>query len=349
MSAFSISGTSTAATGPKDLEVSDPPPDSISSLAWSPQADFLAAGSWDNNVRIYEMAANGQTQGKAMYSHEAPVLSVAWSKDGTKILSGGADKAGRMYDLQTGQATQVAVHDAPIRSVKWVDAPNGILATGSWDKTVKFWDLRTPNPVITNQLPERCYTMDVQYPLMVVGCADRKMCIYDMVDPGKLFRSQESTLKLQTRVVACFPAGDGYATGSVEGRVAINYVEEKPPGSQNFSFKCHRRDPQPPVKDHTNVYSVNDISFHQIHGTFSTAGSDGTVNFWDKDSRTRLKTFDPAPGPISCTAFNRNGTVFAYAVSYDWSKGHSGNVPGMTNKIMLHACKDEEVKKKPKK
>jgi mRNA export factor len=34
----------------KDLEVTDPPPDSISSLSFCPVADFLAVGSWDNNV-----------------------------------------------------------------------------------------------------------------------------------------------------------------------------------------------------------------------------------------------------------------------------------------------------------
>ena len=117
------------------------------------------------------------------------------------------------------------------------------------------------------------------------------------------------------------------------------------------------------MKDQTLVYAVNDINFHPVHGTFSTAGSDGTVNFWDKDARTRLKSkctplraielsltlvpaFDPAPGPITCSAFNRNGSIFAYAVSYDWSKGHSGMTQGHPNKIMLHACKEEEVKKR---
>lgn len=43
-----------------------------------------------------------------------------------------------MFDLGTGQSQQVGAHDAPIRSVRWVEAPTGgILATGSWDKTVK--------------------------------------------------------------------------------------------------------------------------------------------------------------------------------------------------------------------
>ena len=65
--------------------------------------------------------------------------------------------------------------------------------------------------------------------------------------------------------------------------------------SQNFSFKCHRKDQSPTVKDQTMVFAVNDIIFHPVHGTFSTAGSDGTVNFWDKDSRTRLKSEHKTP------------------------------------------------------
>ena len=34
----------------------------------------------DIQVRIYEVGANGQTQGKAMYGHQGPVLSVCWNK-----------------------------------------------------------------------------------------------------------------------------------------------------------------------------------------------------------------------------------------------------------------------------
>lgn len=78
--------------------------------------------------------------------------------------------------------------------------------------------------------------------------------------------------------------------------------------SNNFSFKCHRRDQSPTQKDQSLVYAVNDISFHPVHGTFSTCGwsalppndrlgklmlvalgADGTINYWDKDARTRLK------------------------------------------------------------
>lgn len=33
--------------------------------------------------------------------------------------------------------------------------------TGSWDKTLKFWDTRSPTPMLTINLPERCYCADV--------------------------------------------------------------------------------------------------------------------------------------------------------------------------------------------
>jgi mRNA export factor len=100
-----------------DVQIPDGPSDTVSSMAFSPTADFLAVSAWDNSVRVYEVGA--QIQGRASYSHEAPAFDVCWSSDGTKILSGGADNAGRMFDVQTGQSSQVAQHQAPIKGVRW--------------------------------------------------------------------------------------------------------------------------------------------------------------------------------------------------------------------------------------
>jgi len=61
-----------------------------------------------------------------------------------------------------------------------------------------------------------------------------------------------------------------------------------------------------------------------------------------------VTAFDNAGGPIVSTAFNRLGTIYAYAVAYDWAKGHSGMVPGHPNKVMLHAVKEDEVRKRPR-
>lgn len=43
-----------------------------------------------------------------------------------------------MFDLSTGQAQQVAAHDAPIKCARFVETNgNSILITAGWDKKLK--------------------------------------------------------------------------------------------------------------------------------------------------------------------------------------------------------------------
>ncbi|KAF7327582.1 Poly + rna export protein [Mycena kentingensis (nom. inval.)] len=343
------STSTTAASADKDIEVANPPNDSISGLAWSPQANYLSVSSWDNSVRIYEIGPSGESQGKAMFEHQGPALSVCWNKEGNKVFSGGADNAGRMFDVSTGQATQVAQHDAPIKVVKWVDSPQAqVLATGSWDKTIKYWDLRTPAPVATVQLPERCYTMDIQYPLMVVGTAERHMQVGSLDGFAQFIQCSLQIFNLSNPTTP-YKAGHPLAASHNLDHPRHSY---RLSNGKRASLAALPR-PQQPAASQSGVwrvvwpsnggivYAINDISFHPVHGTFSTAGAD--------DARNRLKSFDAAPAPITATAFSRDGAIFAYSIGYDWSKGHGGMTPGHINKLMLHACKDEEVKKRPRK
>jgi len=69
--------------------------------------------------------------------------------------------------------------------------------------------------------------MDARFPILVAGTADRKISIFDLNNPSAPFKEMESPLKYQTRCITCFPTNDGFAIGSIEGRVAIQYVQDK--------------------------------------------------------------------------------------------------------------------------
>jgi hypothetical protein len=56
----------------------------------------------------------------------------------------------------------------------------------------QYWDLKGPNPIANVELPERCYTMDVQYPLMVIGTAERHIVIINLSNPTTIFKVRAS-------------------------------------------------------------------------------------------------------------------------------------------------------------
>jgi mRNA export factor len=130
-----------------DVQVPPGPEDSISSIAFSPKQEILSVASWDNKVHIYEIGTAG-ARGIEMYEHTGPVLSTHFHSSGKYVASGSADKTAKVYDLEARQATQVATHDMSIKCVKFVNTPGGeMLATASWDKTLKYWDSRSiPSP-----------------------------------------------------------------------------------------------------------------------------------------------------------------------------------------------------------
>lgn len=59
----------------------------------------------------------------------------------------------------------------------------------------------------------------------------------------------------------------GYVLSSIEGRVAVEYLDPSlEVQKKKYAFKCHR------LKENgiEQVYPVNAISFHSIHNTFAT-------------------------------------------------------------------------------
>ncbi|PON80992.1 Coatomer beta subunit [Trema orientale] len=322
--------------------VTQPPSDSVSSLSFSPKEDLLVATSWDNEVRCWEIKRSGtsfSSTPKALISHAQPVLCSTWKDDGTAVFSGGCDNQVKMWPLISGaQPTTVAMHEAPIKDVAWIPEMN-VLVTGSWDKTLKYWDTRQASPVHNQPFPDRCYTLSVRHPVRVVGTADKNIIVFNLHYPQAEFKRITSPLTHQTRCVSVFPDKQGFLVGSIEGRVGVQHLDNSKQ-NQNFTFKCHR--------DGLHLYSVNSINFHPVYHTVSTTGSDGGVHFWDKDHKQKLKSMARNSLPMPCSTFNKDGSIFAYSACYDWSKGAAEHNPVTAKSyIYPHSPQDSDVKPIP--
>ncbi|KZT07118.1 WD40 repeat-like protein [Laetiporus sulphureus 93-53] len=317
------------------FELSPPPFDSVSSVRFSPtNPSHLLVSSWDTTVRFYDVTANEQ---KAKFDHRAAVLACCFGDD-THAYSGGLETLVRELHLETENISHLGQHSDSVSCMNYTRELSALI-TGSWDRTVRFWDPRaTTAQQSSHSVPERVYFMDLVNNNLVVAMASRLFHIYDIRKMDAPVQTRESSLKFMTRALACMVDGQGYATASVEGRIAVEYFDPSPEAQdKKYAFKCHRQT----IDDVDHVWPVNSLAFHPVYNTFASAGSDGTVSIWDHKLKKRLRQYPKYHSPVPSVAFNCDGTKLAVGVSYTWEEGEEGAKAAERPSVYIRTTGDE--------
>ncbi|TPX31953.1 hypothetical protein SeMB42_g07677 [Synchytrium endobioticum] len=320
-----------------DYELSDPPSDGISCVSFAPKdPQILCVSGWDKSVRVYDVKNNIL---RAKYDHQAPVLSTSFGSDDDHVYSGGLDRRLKMYDLNVMKETVLGKHDDAIRVVDYNHMNNKVI-TGSWDKTVRTWDPRSTSAATTTELPSKVLALSTASNKIVVCMSQRQIHIYDVRNMSEVLQQRESSLKFMTRIAKCMPNGEGFASGSIEGRVAVEFFDpDEKVQSKKYAFKCHRSTSE----GFETVYPVNALAYHPIYGTFATGGADGFVSTWDGFNKKKLKQFQKYPASIASLAFNSTGTLLAVASSYTFEDGEKDSPP---DSVYIRTILDADVKPK---
>eukprot|EP00727_Mastigamoeba_balamuthi_P011385 m51a1_g687 hypothetical protein (951) ;mRNA; f:322611-326513 len=104
--------------------------------SWSPKEAFLAVGSQDGVVRVYDIHKKGETPIAILKGHTARVFNTAWSTLMPDFLASCSDD-------NTGTSVVLSGHADNVRALAWSsEVPNWLLS-GSWDGTIRLWDSQT--------------------------------------------------------------------------------------------------------------------------------------------------------------------------------------------------------------
>eukprot|EP00808_Paulinella_micropora_P015396 g6005.t1 len=332
----------TSAQMSTQLELAAPPTDGISAIKFANHSNFLLVASWDKGVRMYDAEKNAL---RHRYDQKAAVLDVCFSGDDSFAYSGGLDRAVVGSDIGTGRQNLIVLgsHEKPVKCVRYSNATNQVVS-GSWDCAINLWDPRAHKPLVGSYSQAGCkvFTMDINGNQLLVGTSGRKVHIYDLRNMSIPDQIRESSLMNQTRCARFFPDGSGYALSSIEGRVAIEYIDPNPEvQKKKYAFKCHRKT----ENGIQTLFPVNAIAFHPIFGTFATGGCDGVVLVWDYKSKKRICQYKPNyHTSIAGLEFNSKGTLLAVAASYTFEQGQLQNPP--PDKVFVRTVNESEVRKK---
>ncbi|KZV73961.1 WD40 repeat-like protein [Peniophora sp. CONT] len=126
------------------------------SVAISPSAHLVAAASLDSIVRVWD--ANSGVLLQRLRGHMGGVTSIAFTPDGTGLVTGSADHTVMYWDLEDTQLNSDTGPEAPVdryQSTRCfvghkdtvtcvaISRDGRCMISGGWDGTVRFWNLET--------------------------------------------------------------------------------------------------------------------------------------------------------------------------------------------------------------
>ena len=112
----------------------------VDCVAWHPNANYIATGSADRTVRVWDVASGECV--RIFVGHSGGVRALAMSPDGKSVASAAEDGGVLVWDLGTARATHAFTgHRGPVFSLDYAGGGRGnLLASGGADETVRLWD-----------------------------------------------------------------------------------------------------------------------------------------------------------------------------------------------------------------
>ena len=77
----------------------------VSSIVFSPDGKTLASGSYDNSIKLWDVATAQEI--KTLQGHSRPVSSIVFSPDGKTLASGSYDNSIKLWDIATTQENTI--------------------------------------------------------------------------------------------------------------------------------------------------------------------------------------------------------------------------------------------------
>ena len=271
---------------------------------------------------------------RALRGHTGPILAVAYSPDGRRIVTGSADNSARVWDSETGQELfPLTGHSDSVRSVAFSSDGQRIV-TGSWDRTIRVWEAATGRPlrsIVANGKEVFSVAFSPDGQRIVSGGQEETARVWDANSGNELFPLEGHTNLVWA--VAFSTDGQRIVTGSwdqtakvwdahtgedlstlIGHRGAVLSVAFSPDGQRvvtggqdhrakvwDAATGAHRFT----IKGHSAA--VFSVSFSRDGTRILTSSDDQTARLWDAASGEELRVFKGHGSRIGSAAFSPDG------------------------------------------
>ena len=248
----------------------------VRAVAWSPDGLYIASGSDDQTVRVWE-SRTGADQ-KSYTGHEDSINCVAWSPDGRQIASGSSDKTVQVWAaLKDSNMVVYTSHNDIVHAVSWSPTAAGLaysIASGGNDDMVRIWrsDTGSDIGVFTKHTDRvRAVAWSPRGKYIASAGDDQTVQVWEPGDlDGNIAPDVTYTHhKDSVRTVAWSPDGKYVASAGADATVQVWYG-------------LRGDDPLITYSGHNAV--INALAWSPDGQRIASASDDGTVQVWNARS-----------------------------------------------------------------
>ena len=256
----------------------------VHAIAISPDGQFIASGSNDKTIKLWQVGTGKLVRqlGRWSSSHSSMVHSVAFSPISSNLS----------YQGESGKSAGVA------------DLNRGILASGSWDNTIKLWDVNTGKEIRTltghaNWVNSVAFSPDGKF--LASGSADCTIKLWQV----------QTGIEIQTFTGHSDPVSSvAYSprtptTNSQERQLVAS-------GSNDYTIKLWQ------IYTGRNIYTltghsffVNCIAFSKNGEILASGSGDNTIKLWHVNTGREIHTLIGHSDSVWSVAFSQDGQFLA--------------------------------------
>ena len=267
----------------------------INSIAFSPNGKYIASGSDDKTVRVWDIKSKREIV--KFVGHSDTVYSVAFSPDGKYIASGSRDKAIRVWDIESKkEIMKLLGHTDYVVSVAFSPDGKYIASAGANDQSVIVWDVIKEQEATqfsghSDYVKSVAFSPDGKY--IASGSSDKTIRIWDITSKQEIVNF--SNHKDFVESVAFSPNGK-YIAAALFDTIRIWDIENK----------------KEIVKFVNNSSFVHSVIFSPDGKYIAFAPLDRIVRIRNIKTKQEIKIFSDHKELVSSVAFSPNGKYIAF-------------------------------------